>query len=104
MFKIMNEHLNKIKNEYRYKSKELKISQYFPSKMGDSFIGYTKNGVKSTFIKHNFRPYFIYNLFWYFKKLKNQSLKLTISNKIAIISIVVIVILYLLDRLYFKLI
>jgi len=87
----MNEHFNKVIGEYRYKSKKNKISQFFPSKMGDSFIGYTKNGIKCTFIKHNYRPYFIYRLFWYLR-YTNPIIKFNIPRKRHITLVVLMVI------------
>ncbi len=102
----MNEHFNKNTREYRYKkytkiSKEFIKIHMFIHKMGDNYY-IPENGIEYHYAKFDYKPYWFYRFIWFLKKLKIQSPKLTISNIIAIASMIIVVILYLLDRLYFE--
>jgi hypothetical protein len=85
----MNEHFNRVTRKYRYKSKEFKKPEYFPKKMGDSFKGVSKYGGKCTFIKYNYRPYFIYRLFWWLSKPLIYFSSINTNQKIRIIIFII---------------
>ena len=96
----MNEHKNGITKQYRYKKFNEKTQKYigkhfFPQHFG-FYYNQTTNGVKYVFIKHDYKPYFLFRLFWFFKSLKYQkpNSKLTPQRKkhITVVSLMVIAI------------
>ncbi len=92
----MNEHFNKETHRYRYKkytkiSKEFIKIHMFIHKMGDNYY-IPENGIEYHYIKFDYKPYFLYRLFWYVKRkiikiipTKNDTRKNVISELIMLI-------------------
>lgn len=90
--KLIKFHISKIKPANERIGK-YNISDTFDYKVVGVF-GYFKHKRNGWYL--NGKEYFM------FSKLKNQLSKLTISNIIAIASIIVVVIIFLLDKFYLK--